>query len=119
MKFFRFVIFVIFLAFAGLMTAGCAARTVYVKTPPPAARHEARPSKPFANAFWIPGHWEWRGGSYVWKSGYWVKPVKGKKWVAGHWRKTGSGYVWVNGNWRLTFRFDGKDAELVDYQDYH
>jgi len=27
--------------------------------------------------------------------------------------------VWVNGNWRLTFRFDGTDAELVDYQDYH
>ncbi|MDP2254095.1 MAG: type II toxin-antitoxin system RelE/ParE family toxin [Thiobacillus sp.] len=25
----------------------------------------------------------------------------------------------MNGNWRLTFRFDGKDAELVDYQDYH
>jgi proteic killer suppression protein len=25
----------------------------------------------------------------------------------------------VNGNWRLTFCFVGKDAELVDYQDYH
>lgn len=22
-------------------------------------------------------------------------------------------------NWRLTFRFVGADAELVDYQDYH
>ena len=27
--------------------------------------------------------------------------------------------VWVSGNWRLTFRFDGADADLVDYQDYH
>lgn len=27
--------------------------------------------------------------------------------------------VWVNGNWRLTFTFDGADAVLVDYQDYH
>lgn len=27
--------------------------------------------------------------------------------------------VRVNGNWRMTFTFDGKDAELVDYQDYH
>lgn len=27
--------------------------------------------------------------------------------------------VFVNGNWRLTFRFDGTDAILVDYQDYH
>ncbi len=25
----------------------------------------------------------------------------------------------VNGNWRLTFAFEGCDAILVDYQDYH
>lgn len=31
----------------------------------------------------------------------------------GHWS------IWVNGNWRLTFAFDGEDAILVDYQDYH
>jgi toxin HigB-1 len=33
--------------------------------------------------------------------------------LAGHWS------VSVNGNWRLTFAFDGDDAILVDYQDYH
>ena len=33
--------------------------------------------------------------------------------LTGHWSIT------VNGNWRLTFRFIGKDAELVDYQDCH
>jgi len=33
--------------------------------------------------------------------------------LAGHWA------VSVNGNWRLTFRFEGEDAILVDYQDYH
>ncbi|MGU7783397.1 type II toxin-antitoxin system RelE/ParE family toxin [Burkholderia sp. PU8-34] len=27
--------------------------------------------------------------------------------------------VSVSGNWRLTFRFEGPDAVLVDYQDYH
>ena len=27
--------------------------------------------------------------------------------------------VTVNGNWRLTFAFEGEDAVLVDYQDYH
>ena len=27
--------------------------------------------------------------------------------------------VWVNGNWRMTFAFEGEDAVLVDYQDYH
>ncbi len=30
-----------------------------------------------------------------------------------HWSVT------VNGNWRLTFTFEGSDAILVDYQDYH
>jgi proteic killer suppression protein len=33
--------------------------------------------------------------------------------LAGHWA------VSVSGNWRLTFSFEGKDAILVDYQDYH
>ena len=27
--------------------------------------------------------------------------------------------VSVNGNWRVTFTFEGTDAVLVDYQDYH
>jgi len=27
--------------------------------------------------------------------------------------------VWVSGNWRLTFKFEGENAVLVDYQDYH
>lgn len=27
--------------------------------------------------------------------------------------------VSVNGNWRMTFTFEGEDAALVDYQDYH
>ena len=27
--------------------------------------------------------------------------------------------VKVDGNWRMTFTFEGEDAILVDYQDYH
>ncbi|SAK44539.1 plasmid maintenance system killer [Caballeronia calidae] len=33
--------------------------------------------------------------------------------LAGHYS------VSVNGNWRMTFRFEGVDVVLVDYQDYH
>ena len=33
--------------------------------------------------------------------------------LAGHYSVT------VNGNWRVTFTFEGEDAVLVDYQDYH
>lgn len=43
--------------------------------------------------------------------GWGLHPLQGK--LAGHWSLT------VNGNWRLTFRFDGDDVILVDYQDYH
>lgn len=27
--------------------------------------------------------------------------------------------VSVSGNWRVTFRFNGKDAEIINYEDYH
>jgi proteic killer suppression protein len=32
---------------------------------------------------------------------------------------TGYWSVRVSGNWRITFCFEGKDAVLVDYCDYH
>ena len=38
-------------------------------------------------------------------------PLTGK--MAGRWA------VSVNGNWRLTYAFEGGDAILIDYQDYH
>jgi toxin HigB-1 len=43
--------------------------------------------------------------------GWRLHPLFGK--LKGHWA------VWVDKNWRMTFRFDGEDAVLVDYQDYH
>ena len=43
--------------------------------------------------------------------GWRLHQLKGK--FAGHWS------VDVSGNWRLTFAFEGEDAILVDYQDYH
>lgn len=43
--------------------------------------------------------------------GWKLHPLKGS--LKGHWA------VWVDGNWRLTFTFEGEDAILVDYQDYH
>lgn len=43
--------------------------------------------------------------------GWWLHPMKGGM--------GGYGSVWVSANWRLTFRFVGENAEIVDYQDYH
>ena len=36
-----------------------------------------------------------------------------------HLLSTGRWSVWVNGNWRVTFEFEGEDAILVNYEDYH
>ncbi len=33
--------------------------------------------------------------------------------------RQGDWAVKVSGNWRVTFRFIGKDADAVDYEDYH
>ena len=43
--------------------------------------------------------------------GYGWHPLKGD--LAGHYA------IWVSKNWRLSFTFEGEDAILVDYQDYH
>jgi proteic killer suppression protein len=43
--------------------------------------------------------------------GWRLHPLTGD--LAGHYSVT------VSGNWRLTFMFEGEDAILVDYQDYH
>ena len=33
--------------------------------------------------------------------------------------RSGTWAVGVSGNWRITFRFEGEDVEVVDYEDYH
>ena len=40
-----------------------------------------------------------------------LHPLKGDR--------KGSWAVKVSGNWRVTFTFAGKDADHVDYEDYH
>ncbi len=40
-----------------------------------------------------------------------LHPLKGD--LKAHWALT------VNGNWRMVFTFEGSDAILVDYLDYH
>lgn len=44
--------------------------------------------------------------------GWKLHPLKGHE-LKGHYS------VRVSGNWRMTFKFDGIHAVLVDYQDYH
>jgi len=43
--------------------------------------------------------------------GYKLHELKGQE--ANTWAVT------VNANWRITFKFEGQDATVVDYRDYH
>jgi toxin HigB-1 len=43
--------------------------------------------------------------------GYRLHPLKGDR--KGVWS------ISVNGNWRITFKFSGGNAEVIDYEDYH
>ncbi len=52
-----------------------------------------------------------KGASYMNMPGWNLHPLSAN--LAGHYS------VSVNGNWRMTFAFEGEDAVLVDYQDYH
>lgn len=45
--------------------------------------------------------------------------VPGWQWHALNAELAGNWSVRLNGNWRLTFAFEGENAVLVDYQDYH
>ena len=90
------VIVLFLLGFSTL--SGC---VTAVRTPPPQARIEVRPARPFANAVWIDGHWSRRHGDWVWISGHWVKmPRSGAAWMPGHWKKVPRGWKWFPGHWR-------------------
>jgi proteic killer suppression protein len=43
--------------------------------------------------------------------GFRLHPLKGSE--RGRWS------IWVNGNWRVTFEFEGGNAFVLDYEDYH
>jgi hypothetical protein len=53
---------------------------------------------------WMPGHWRYLGGTWVWARGRWAEaPEGGRSWQAGHWERRSYGYVWVPGYWTSYF----------------
>jgi hypothetical protein len=64
---------------------------------PPPPRPEHRWHAPYRGAYWIRGHYEWRGG-WVWVPGYYdYPPYPGAVWIEGH--RGPDGY-WHPGHWR-------------------
>ena len=83
----------------------------------PAVPAETVPPAPSASGYsWVPGYYEWRDNTWIWKPGQWVAgtvrpvppviqetpsspPHSGARWLPGYWTFAGSDWVWVRGRW--------------------
>jgi len=91
------------LMFAAFSMIGCAGGGVayYANTPPPPVRVEAYGVAPGPGFVWAPGYWGWRGNSYVWIGGSWVRPPRaGVRWVSPYWESYHGRYRFHEGRWR-------------------
>jgi hypothetical protein len=75
---------------------------VVAPEPPPAPMVEVVPAAPGPDYFWIGGHWHWNhgwvwvGGRYDRHPHY----HEGAGWEPGHWDRRGGNWVWAEGHWR-------------------
>ena len=71
------------------------------RSAPPAIKVEAEATQRRAGFIWIPGHYEWKAGTYGWTVGHWEREQASKKWRAGAWTVGKDGvYVWSAGAWQ-------------------
>jgi hypothetical protein len=76
------------------------ARVVYVDVAPPDPVVEVVSVAPDAGYVWIPGHYRYDRGTYLWVGGRWDYPPRGRTvWVTGRWQRSDRGWYWVSGRW--------------------
>jgi hypothetical protein len=70
--------------------------------PPPPPMYEAVPVAPGPDFFWIGGHWRWTGRWVWVSGRFDRHPHfhPGGGWEAGHWDRRGGSWVWHDGHWR-------------------
>ena len=94
------------LAFSGLSigATGCgpdAAYGAYVETGPPPPPSEVVIVQPGPDYVWVPGYYNWYGGSYVWVRGTWTVPPSGyRTWVPARWVRVDKGWRLEKGHWK-------------------
>ena len=55
---------------------------------------------PSSQHAWVPGHWRWNEGAYVWESGHWeIPPAANVTWHGPEWIRQTNGYVLKEGFW--------------------
>lgn len=67
------------------------------------AANDTPGEQPSTQHVWVPGHWRWHEGAYVWESGRWeIPPTAGVSWVAPQWQQQANGFVLQEGYWSET-----------------
>ncbi|HVS36529.1 MAG TPA: hypothetical protein VMS17_13275 [Gemmataceae bacterium] len=78
----------------------------YPKPPdPPAIAPPGNPPAP--DTFYVPGHWEWNGADYAWRSGFWARVQPNYVWIPAHYRWSPAGYIYVAGYWDYSVKRRG------------
>jgi hypothetical protein len=102
----RTLVLVLGVASSAPLVGGCyvqARSAVVVDAPPPpprAVRVVARPG-----FVWVDGSWASRGGSWVWRDGYWVRARPGRVYVQGRWMHRAGRWHWVEPGWETGAHF--------------
>src|SRR5688572_32627197 len=64
------------------------------------ATNDTPGEQPSSQHVWVPGHWRWHEGAYVWEAGRWeVPPAATVTWHAPEWQRQGNGFVLREGYW--------------------
>jgi hypothetical protein len=64
------------------------------------AANDTPGEQPTPQHAWVPGHWRWSEGAYVWESGHWeIPPMPNVSWVPPQWQQQGNGYILKEGYW--------------------
>jgi hypothetical protein len=97
-------LFLAILSGAALVLSGCASPSyeypaVSTSEGPPTPLAEAVPPAPYADAYWIPGHWKSDGRRYVWANGRWEHARPGMVYQQAYWSNSDGRWVYRPGLW--------------------
>jgi hypothetical protein len=84
---------------AASVATGATQETEYLPAPPQSLETGASSPQPTVDHFWIPGYWQWYGGRYAWRAGYWGRAQADWVWIPARYVWTPSGYVFIAGHW--------------------
>jgi hypothetical protein len=98
------VAILIFSATAWLAPMSAATATVppapIIDKPLTPAVNDTPGDQPSVQHVWVPGHWRWSEGAYVWEMGRWeIPPAANVVWHAPEWQKQANGYILREGYW--------------------